>query len=154
MDRRSRVVALIATCVMTLTFATVAYAYVTTDLNDFNLTETTATYGGGTQYHIATGTDGWSSYRWLDSPSKPTVMSNNTLPGLAAARQHVRVLGAATRATTRCSTAGPEQCFVVRGRTQIGYGLDVPLRRKDRSDERAQRAARRHARGRCAWPEP
>jgi hypothetical protein len=121
MDRRSRVLALIATCVMTLTFATVAYAYVTTDLNDFNLTETTATYGNGTQYHIATGTDGWSSYRWLDSPSKPTVMSNNTC-------QDWQLLGS-TSAYSAGDTSyhalfngGAGTCFVVRGRTQIGYG--------------------------------
>jgi hypothetical protein len=121
MDRRSPVMALIATCVMTLTFATVAYAYVTSDLNDFNLTETTATYGGGTQYHIATGTDGVSSYRWLDSPSKPTVMSNNSCAdwGLLGTTS-AYAAGDTSYHGLFVGSAG--QCFVVRGRTQAGYG--------------------------------
>jgi hypothetical protein len=121
MDRRSRVVAGFATIVMTLTFATLAYAYVTSDLTDFNLTESTSTYGGGTQYHIATGTDGWSSYRWLDSPSKATVISNNTCSdwwllgntsGYSAGDTSYHALFAGSSG----------QCFVVRGRTQVGQG--------------------------------
>src|SRR3954454_16981764 len=77
MDRRLRRAAMVAACVFTLTFTAVAYAYVTSDLNNFNLTESVSTYGGGTQYHVATGTDGRVSYRWLDAPSKVTVISGN-----------------------------------------------------------------------------
>jgi hypothetical protein len=121
MDRRSRVVALAATIVTMLTFATVAYAYVTSDLTDFNLTESTSTYGGGTQYHIATGTDGWSSYRWLDAPSKATVVSNNTcsdwtLIGTASA------YGVNDTSYHPMFRGSEGQCFVVRGRTQAGQG--------------------------------
>ena len=43
MDRRLRLAAIMAACVMTLTFSAVAYAYVTTDMNDWNLTESTST---------------------------------------------------------------------------------------------------------------
>ena len=46
----------------------------TSDLNDFNLTESTSHYG--TQYHVSTG-GATVSYRWLDSPSKATVISVN-----------------------------------------------------------------------------
>jgi hypothetical protein len=121
MDRRSRVVAITATIVMTLTFATMAYAYVTSDLNDFNLTESTSTYGGGIQYHIATGTDGWSSYRWLDAPSKATVVSNNNCSDWA-------LIGSASAYAVNDTSYHPlfigsaGQCFVVRGRTQAGQG--------------------------------
>ncbi len=124
MDRRSRVVAALATIVITMTFATLAYAYVTTDLNDFNLTESTATYGGGNQYHIATGTDGWSSYRWLDTPAKATVMSNNSCTDWS-------LLGSTSAYAVNDTSyhalfhGGTGQCFVVRGRTQSGQGSMV-----------------------------
>jgi hypothetical protein len=121
MERRSRVVAITATIVMTLTFATMAYAYVTSDLNDFNLTESTSTYGGGAQYHIASGTDGWSSYRWLDAPAKATVISNNTCADwtLLGSASAYGVNDTSYHALFRGSAG---QCFVVRGRTQAGQG--------------------------------
>jgi hypothetical protein len=121
MDRRSRVLAGIATIVLTLTFASLAYAYVTSDLNDFNLTESTSTYGGGTQYHVAVGTDGWSSYRWLDAPSKATVISNNTCADwtLIGSSSAYAVNDTSYHALFQGSAG---QCFVVRGRTQVGQG--------------------------------
>jgi hypothetical protein len=33
-------------------------AFVYTDIINFNLTESTSTYGGGTQFHISSGGDG------------------------------------------------------------------------------------------------
>ena len=54
----------------------------TTDINDFNLTETTSTYGGGTQYHVTTG-GSTVGYRWLDSPIKTTVIFANACADLA-----------------------------------------------------------------------
>ena len=36
----------------TLTIVATAYAYVTTDLDNWNLTESLSTWGGGTQFHI------------------------------------------------------------------------------------------------------
>src|SRR3954470_7075728 len=77
MDRRLRRAVLAAACVSTLTFTAVAYAYVITDMNDWNLTESVSAYGGGTQFHIATGTDGWAAFRWLHPPNKTTVISAN-----------------------------------------------------------------------------
>jgi hypothetical protein len=121
MDRRSRVLAAFAAIVMSLTCASLAYAYMTSDLTDFNLTESTSTYGGGTQYHIATGTDGWASYRWLDAPSKATVVSNNTCTDWA-------LLGSSSAYAANDTSyhalfhGGAGQCFVVRGRTQAGQG--------------------------------
>ena len=121
MDRRSRVVAIFAALVMSLTCASLAYAYVTSDLNDFNLTESTSTYGGGTQFHIATGTVGWSYYRWLDAPSKATVISNNTCAdwALLGSASAYGVNDTSYHALFRGSAG---QCFVVRGRAQAGQG--------------------------------
>ena len=82
MDRRMRRssarAALVAALAATLASAAVAAGYVTSDLDPWNLTETTTTYG--TEFHIATGTDGWVAFRWLDSPSKITVISGNACP--------------------------------------------------------------------------
>ncbi len=125
MDRRLRRfparVPLVAALVAVLAFAAPALAYVTTDLNDFNLTETTSTYGGGSQYHISTGTDGWVSYRWLDSPSKSTVISGNNC-------QDWELIG--STASISSGDTGyhalfngfTSECFVVRGRTASGQG--------------------------------
>ena len=124
MDRRLRRfparVSLTAALVAVLAFAAPAFAYLTTDLNDFNLTETTSTYGSGSQYHISTGTDGWSSYRWLDSPSKTTVISMNNC-------QDLTLLGSSTYGAADTSyhalfNGFGAECFEVRGRTASGQG--------------------------------
>jgi hypothetical protein len=124
MDRRLRRfparVSLVAALVAVLAFAVPAVAYLTTDLNDFNLTETTSSYGSGSQYHISTGTDGWSYYRWLDSPSKITVISENSCQDLA-------LLGSSSYSAADTSyhalfNGFGSECFVVRGRTGSGQG--------------------------------
>src|SRR3954454_5825111 len=121
MDRRLRRAVLAAAYVSTLTFTAVAYAYVTTDMNNWNLTESVSTYGGGTQFHIATGTDGWASFRWLDSPSKVTVISANRCSDGA-------LLGSSTAIGTGDTSyhllfnGGAGQCFLMRGRTANGQG--------------------------------
>jgi hypothetical protein len=123
MDRRFGRVAL-AACVTSLTLAATAYAYVTTDLNDWNLTESTSTYNGGTQFHVASGTDGWVSYRWLDTPNKSTVISGNSCSdwsvygspssyGVNDTSYHLLFRGSAGL------------CFVMRGRTGSGQGSMV-----------------------------
>ena len=43
MDRRSRCAAMLAACVSRLHSAADAYAYVTTDLNDWDISESTST---------------------------------------------------------------------------------------------------------------
>jgi hypothetical protein len=124
MDRRSRVVALCTTCVITLTVAATAYAYVTTDLDNWNMSESLSTWGGGTQFHIASGTDGWVAYRWLDTPSKVTVMSANScsdwsLYGNSAA------IGVNDTNYYNLFQASAGHCFVMRGRTANGQGTMV-----------------------------
>jgi hypothetical protein len=124
MDRRTRLfrtrASLAAALVAALAFAAPAFAYVTTDMNDFNLTETVSIYGGGTQYHIATGTDGWVSYRWLDSPSKTTVISGNTCQDWAQIGN--TAISAADTSYHALFRGSASQCFVVGGRTAIGSG--------------------------------
>src|SRR5215470_12720562 len=121
MDRRLRRAALFAACVITLTFSGVAYAYVTSDMNDWNLTETTSSYGGGTQFHISSGTDGWASFRWLDSPNKTTVVSANSCSdiGLLGSAASIGVGDTSYHALFQ---GGEAQCFLMRGRTGSGQG--------------------------------
>ena len=121
MDRRLRRAAMLAACVCMLTFTAVAYAYVTTDMNNWNLTESLSTYGGGTQFHIASGTDGWVSYRWLDTPAKATVISANRCTDWA-------LLGSSSAYPVNDTSyhnlyqGAAAQCFVMRGRTASGQG--------------------------------
>jgi hypothetical protein len=124
MDRRLRRAALAVACVSTLTFSAVAYAYVTTDMNNWDLTESVSTYGGGTQFHIATGTDGWASFRWLDSPNKSTVISANrcTDGALLGSAASIGVGNTSYHALFNGSTG---QCFLMRGRTGSGQGSMV-----------------------------
>jgi hypothetical protein len=124
MDRRSRVVALCATCVTTLTLAATAYAYVTTDLDNWNLTESLSTWGGGTQFHIATGTDGWVAYRWLDTPAKTTVISGNSC-GDWSLYGSPATIGVNDTNYYNLFQSGAGQCFVLRGRTANGQGSMV-----------------------------
>lgn len=121
MDRCLRPAAMVAACVCTLTFAAAAYAYVTTDMNDFNLTESVSTWPS--QFHVATGTDGWVSYRWLDTPNKATVISANRCTDYA-------LFGASSYGVNDTSYHSLYQgsagmCFVIRGRTAAGQGSIV-----------------------------
>jgi hypothetical protein len=92
----------------------------TTDINDFNLTETTSSYGGGTQYHVTTG-GSVVQYRWLDSPIKGTVISANTCADAAMLGQ--ASYGVSDTAYRTIWSSGYSQaCFILRGRTQPGQG--------------------------------
>jgi hypothetical protein len=121
MDRRLRRAAITAACVCTLTFTAVAYGYVTSDLTDWNLTESTSTWP--TQYHIASGTDGWVAFRWLDSPNKTTVISANTCTDLAAYGSSGYGAGDTSYHNLFNGSAGT--CFYLRGRTGAGQGSMV-----------------------------
>jgi hypothetical protein len=122
MDRRFGRVAFV-TCVTTLTLAATAFAYVTTDLTDWNLNESTSTWGGGTQFHIASGTDGWVSYRWLDAPNKTTVISGNSCAdwGLFGSSGY----GVNDTGYHGLFSGSAGLCFVMRGRTGSGQGSMV-----------------------------
>ncbi len=92
----------------------------TTDINDFNLTETTSTYGGGTQYHVTTG-GSTVYYRWLDSPIKSTVISANTCVDAAMLGQQSYAVSD-TAYKTIWANGSSQACFILRGRTQAGQG--------------------------------
>lgn len=113
-----------AIALTSLTFTAAAWAYVTSDLVDWNLTETTSTFGGGKAFHIASGTDGLVSYRWLDSPAKTTVISSNSCSDYALLGSTASIPAGNTSYynTFRGSTY---QCFVMRGRTASGSGAMV-----------------------------
>jgi hypothetical protein len=121
MDRRLRGAAILAAAVITLTFSAVAYAYVTSDLNDWNLNESTSTWP--TQYHIASGTDGWVSYRWLDTPNKVTVISANRCGDLW--HYGSDTIGVNDTSYHGLFNGGAGTCFMLRGRTAGGQGSMV-----------------------------
>src|SRR3954470_11380042 len=142
MDRRMRRAAIIAACVSTMTFTAAAYAYVLTDMNDWNLSESTSTYGNGTQFHIASGTDGNVSFRWLDSPNKVTVVSANYCSDWS--QINASTYGVGDTSYHVLFNAGDGFCFVMRGRTASGQGTMV------NHDGRVQRCPGCESRSR--WP--
>jgi opacity protein-like surface antigen len=97
-----------------------AHAYVTTDLTDFNLTETTSSYNNGTQFHISSVGDGSVSYRWLDYPDKSTVISGNACTDYSNLGSRTISIGSTSYHTLFWGFT--YQCFVVRGRTTSGSG--------------------------------
>jgi hypothetical protein len=122
MDRRSCLGAGCAGLVAALLAgAAAAHAYVTTDLVNWDLTETTSTYGGGNQYHISSTGDGWASYRWLDSPNKTTVISGNACSDYALLG-NARTIPAGNTSYHSLFHGATFQCFVMRGRTANGQG--------------------------------
>jgi hypothetical protein len=95
-----------------------ALAAVPTDMNDWNLTESVSTWGS--QFHISTG-GSLVQYRWLDSPSKSTVISINTCSDwavLAAPSSY----GVGDTSYHSLYNGASGQCFVLRGRTAAGQG--------------------------------
>ncbi|MDX6640810.1 MAG: hypothetical protein QOF12_1821 [Solirubrobacteraceae bacterium] len=123
MDRRARqrgAWLVVAACLLLGGLPATALAYVTTDLINFDLTETTSSYGGGTQFHISSGTDGWVSYRWLDVPSKDTVISGNFCSDLSLIGKSSIPSG--NTAYHQLFNGFQGECFIVRGRTAAGEG--------------------------------
>jgi hypothetical protein len=100
--------------------ATLAYAYVFTDIIDFNLTETTSTYG---QYGVSQGTDGWVSYRWVDDPNHTTVISGNNCSDLSLFGK--ATIPAHDTAYYALFHGSWGLCFALRGRTAAGAGSMV-----------------------------
>src|SRR6201989_1185269 len=87
----------------------------TSDLNDLNLTETTRSYP--TQYHVSSG-GAAVAYRWLDSPSKSTVISvNDCTDGFVLGGTSSYGAGD-TGYHTLWGNGLSGYCFVVSGRTQ------------------------------------
>jgi hypothetical protein len=98
-----------------------AGAQVTSDLTDWNLTESTSTWG--TQYHISSSGDGWAAYRWLDSPNKATVISGNGCSDLSLYGSDT--IGVGDTGYHNLFQGGAYLCFVLRGRTTSGSGSMV-----------------------------
>lgn len=102
-----------------LAFPANAGAWVLTDLNDFNLTQSTVTYG---TYSISTSGDGSASFRWLDSPSKDTVVSGNSCidRSLLSAARSIPAGDVDYYGLFGGRSSG--FCFMVRGRVATGQG--------------------------------
>ena len=126
MDRRLRASARLRSALLAALFGglflVVPALALTTDINDFNLTETTSRYGGtpGNQYHVSSG-GATVQYRWLDSPSKSTVISSNTCGDYAMFGQASYGAGD-TSYRTIWANGVSGACFVLQGRTQPGQG--------------------------------
>jgi hypothetical protein len=98
--------------------ASAAYAYVYTTIVDFNLTETTTTYGGG-PYTVSSG-NSTIQYRWTDDPDHTTAISANACADLSQlGRADIPAHG--TSYYTLASP-GTGTCFRLRGRTAPGAG--------------------------------
>lgn len=124
MNRRSRRIAHVtaSACLLLGVAAPAAQSYVITDIVDFDLTTTTSTYGPGTgtQFHVASGTDGVVSYRWLDTTTVATVISGNSCSDLSNDGNHTYNAGVTDYRELFSGFAG--QCFYLRGRTGSGMG--------------------------------
>src|SRR3954470_19169749 len=118
MRRRAARAALVAAAAATLSSAALAVGDVTTDM-PWDLNETLATYGS--TFHISSGTDGAIAFRWIDSPTKLTVVSANACSdwSLLGASQ---TIGAGDTDYHSLYTGFAGQCFVMRGRTGSGTG--------------------------------
>jgi hypothetical protein len=124
MNRRTRRVpmrAMLCAAALSLTVPVAARAQQTSDLTDWNLTESTSTWP--TQYHVSSTGDGWVAYRWVDSPSKTTVISANGCSDLALFGSDV--IGAGDTNYHNLYPGGAGQCFLLRGRTSSGSGSMV-----------------------------
>ena len=99
-----------------------ASAQVTTDLVDWHLTETTSSWGGGTNFHISSGYS-LGEFRWLDTPAKAPVISANTCTTLALYGSATIPVNDTGYKTLFGGSSGT--CFVLRGRTTAGSGSMV-----------------------------
>jgi hypothetical protein len=127
MDRRLRALragsALLAVTAATLTLSSEAHAAVTTDLVDWNLTESLSRWGGGTQFHISSGGSA-VQYRWLDSPNKTTVISGNSCTDFSLLGS-ASTYGVGDTSYHGLFNGAAGQCFVLQGRTGAGQGSMV-----------------------------
>lgn len=127
MDRRLRAakacLALLAVSAGVFGVGAPAYAAVTTDIIDWNLTESLSQAGGGTQFHISTG-GSLVQYRWLDLPNKSTVISANSCSDFSLLGSPSSY-GVNDTSYHSLYSGVPSQCFVLQGRTGAGQGSMV-----------------------------
>jgi hypothetical protein len=128
MDRRIRAIqawpALLAVTLGALALGPAALADSTNDINDWNMTEAVSQAGGGTQFHIGSGSSGLAQYRWLDSPNKSTVVSANDCADLHVLGS-VSSYGVGDTSYHGLFTGIAGTCFILQGRTQAGQGSMV-----------------------------
>ncbi len=96
-----------------------AGAWVYTDVIDFNLTQSTVTYS---DYSISQGGDGSASYRWLDVPTKATVISGNSCTDGSALSTPRTIPAGDTNYYGLFGGGAPGFCFLLRGRVATGQG--------------------------------
>jgi len=114
--------ALLAALIGGLFLAVPALA-LTSEITDFNLTETLSRYGGtpGNQYHVSSG-GAAVQYRWVDSPSKATVISVNDCTDYHLLGGSSSYSAGDTGYHTLWSNGVSGWCVVIQGRTQAGQG--------------------------------
>jgi hypothetical protein len=115
--------ALLALTLVGLVFSASARAAVTTDIVDWNMTESLSQAGGGTQFHISTG-GSLIQYRWLDSPNKSNVVSANTCTDFALLGS-VAGYGVGDTGYHSLYSGTQGQCFILQGHTNAGQGSMV-----------------------------
>jgi hypothetical protein len=122
MHRRLRATARLRSALLAATFGVlflvVPALALTTDMNDWNLTETTNTWP--TQFHVSTG-GSLIQYRWLDSPNKSTVISSNACSDLSLLGSPSSY-GVGDTGYHNLGSSPQGTCFVLRGRTAAGQG--------------------------------
>lgn len=101
---------------------TAARANVYTDINNWNLYESITMAGGGTQYHVSTGSNGTVEYRWLDVTDRATIISGNSCSDYSLFGSAHTYNAGVTLYRTLFSGASDGLCFVLRGRTASGTG--------------------------------
>lgn len=113
------VLVLVCGLLLTAVPASAAHAWAYTDIVDFNLTESTVTYGA---FHISASADGSASYRWVDSPAKTTVISGNDCSDLSPLSAPRTIPAGDTNYYGLFGGKPPTFCFLLRGRTAAGQG--------------------------------
>ena len=106
-------------CLLFLALAATAWAWVFTDIIDFDLTETAYTYG---VYSISSSGDGSASYRWVDDPNHTTVISGNNCSDLALLGGPATIAAHDVAYHGLFGGASAGACFALRGRVATGAG--------------------------------
>jgi hypothetical protein len=99
-----------------------AGAWVFTSIVDFNLTETTSTYGN---YTISSSGDGSASYQWVDDPNHTTIISGNRCSDLALLGGPATIPAHDTTYHGLFGGYPAGTCFALRGRVAAGGGSMV-----------------------------
>lgn len=109
--------AMVATTALALPASSQAWVF--TSIVDFNLTQTTVTYG---QYSISSSGDGSASYRWDDSPTKDTVISGNSCTDGSPYSTPRNIPAGDTNYYGLFGGKAASTCFLLRGRVATGQG--------------------------------